>query len=282
MQTALERMQDDLQLRGCRPNTIRCYSRFVRELQDFHRCCASELSVEQVREYVLHLMQHKQLAGSSMATCIAALRFFYDKTLNRPAQVATLIAPKYRRKPYVVLSKSEVLRLMQAVRTPKAGAIVALLYGAGLRCSEVCTLRVQDVDSQRGVLWIRDSKGGKSRQVMLGAILLRSLRAYWKNRPRNLSLYLFPGHPDHTAMSTRAVSYLIERLRQDARIGKRVTPHTLRHSFATHLVEAGTDLRTVQLLLGHLNLQTTAAYLHVSNRHLIAVRSPLETLARQP
>ena len=220
MKTPLDRMHDDLQLRGSRPNTIRSYLGSVSQLQRFYGRCPSKLTAEEVRTFLLHLVQKRHLAKSSIATCVAALRFFYKVTVRRSALADTLVAPRYRRHPHLVLSQEEVRRLVETARTPKARAIVALLYGAGLRASELCKLRSQDIDSRRGVLWIRDGKGGKARQLMLSAHLLRCLRIHWKNRSSNATAYLFPGRPPSVTMSTRAINYLISRLRRDARIIK--------------------------------------------------------------
>ena len=277
MKKPLERFRDDLTLLGRSPNTIKSYLRFLRLLEAFHGRCPSELEAEELRQYLLHLREQKRWAARSIAMSVAAFRMFYGKTLGRPNLAATLISPRVRSKPYTVLSQQEVQQLLAVTRTPRSRAIVSLLYGAGLRVSEACNLRVQGIDSARGFLWVIEGKGGKSRPVMLSARLLHCLRVYWKSRKASPSPYVFPGR-DGQALKTRTMYGIVCRLRQDAMLQKKVTPHTLRHSFATHLVESGTDLRTVQLLLGHRSLRTTANYVQISTGALGAVRSPLDML----
>lgn len=273
-----ERMRGDLQLRGSSHNTISAYLRCIEQLARFHRRCPSQLSPEHIRTYLLYLMRQRHLAAASVAVHVAALRFFYGTTLRRRALAKGIAYPRHRRKPRTILSVQEVQRVLRAARKPRSRAIVALLYGAGLRVSELCTLRIEDIDSERQVIRVRQSKGGKSRQVMLGARLLHILREYWKTRRSDPSLYVFPGR-NGGVITRQAILAMFVALRGAAGIHKTLTPHGLRHCFATHLIESGCDLRTVQLLLGHSRLDTTAIYLQLSNRHLVAVHSPLDALA---
>lgn len=273
-------MRGDLQLRGSSAKTIKAYLGCVTHLERFYRCCPSQLSHEQVRAYLLYLMQERKLSPASVIVYTAAFKVLYGTTLGRDALAAKLVIPKTRRKQPIILSRDEIAKIIRAAKTPRMQAIVCLLYGAGLRVSELCNLRVEDIDSQRGVVRIPHGKGGKPRQVMLSAKLLRTLRVYWKTRAKNTSPYLFPsqGARQGKPMATETIGRLIKALAVDAGISKRLTPHLLRHCFATHLIEAGADLRTVQLLLGHSHIETTSCYLHLSNRHLTAVRSPLDNL----
>ncbi len=272
-----ERLRGDLHLRGRSHNTILTYINCVSQLARFYRCCPSRLSFEQLRLYQLHLLRERRLSAAAIIVHIAALKFFYGTTLGREALAKRLVYPRYRRKPRIILSTQDVQRLLMAARTPKSRAIVALLYATGMRVTELCTLCIADIDSAQQVIHIRQSKGGKSRQVMLGARLLRILRDFWKIRHSNPSPYLFPGR-SRGGITRQAIWKLLRVLRRDAGIDKVLSPHGLRHSFATHLVEGGCDLRTVQLLLGHSRLDTTAIYLQLSTRHLAATRSPLDAL----
>jgi site-specific recombinase XerD len=206
-----------------------------------------------------------------------AIRFLYSVTLKRPQDVTEVVRMKVPMRLPAVLSGTEVERLLGAVRGIKHRALVLLAYGAGLRVSEIARLEVGDIDPKRMLLHVRQSKRGRERYVMLSPILLRALRAYWK-RARPSGPHLFPGRDPDKLMTRVAIHKAIRKAARRAGIEKRVSPHTLRHSFATHLVEAGTDLRSVQVLLGHASLRSTVGYVHVSAARVQALKSPLDEL----
>jgi site-specific recombinase XerD len=212
--------------------------------------------------------------------CVAALRFFFIKTLKRHQFREFLPYPKDRRRLPTVLSREEVSALINAAGTLFRRTLLMTLYGTGMRRSELAHLKVRDIDSQRMIIRVVAGKGGKDRDLPLSPTLLETLREYW--RWRKPKLYLFPtrtrGLPVEEPISDKTVWIACSEAARRAGINKRVTPHTLRHSWATHLLEAGTDLRTIQVLLGHGDLETTAQYLHLSQRHLQAVSNPLDGL----
>lgn len=256
------RMMEDLRLRNRSPRTIQSYTRFVAQFAQHFGRSPAELGDEEIREWLLHLIEVKQVAWSTHNMAVCALRFFYRVTLERPVEIQRLPYAKTPRKLPVVLSREEVGRLLSAVRHPKHRTMLVTAYAAGLRISELVSLQVRDVDSSRMVLNVRNGKGQRDRQAPLSEPLLRRLRLHYRqHRPK---LFLFPGQglperPMHTTGPQRSCKEARER----AGIDKPATVHTLRHSFATHLLESGTDILTIQKMLGHASLRTTAVYLHV-------------------
>jgi site-specific recombinase XerD len=232
---------------------------------------------KEVRSFLIHLRDDKKLNPRSANVYAAALRFLYNTTLGRP-DVAERIPMAKRAKPVpIILSGQEVHALLSAARSLKTLAMLMLMYGAGLRVSEVCKLSAKDIDSQRGLIHIRDSKGGKSRYVTLSARLLACLRAYWRGfRPADE--FLFPGKYGRPHISRDGVAHNLRKVARDAGLKKKISPHDLRHAYATHSLESGTDIRTLQVLLGHSSIQTTAQYLKLSRSHLAKKPSPLEIL----
>jgi integrase/recombinase XerD len=268
-----QRMIEDMRVRNLSPATQRNYlaatSQFARH---FGR---SPADPEQVRVYLNHLVD-RAISSAYFNVIVAALRFLYTITLERDWGVTRLPYQKKHRKLPSVLSVNEVARFLDAVPDVKSRAILITAYAAGLRVSEVAALRVGDIDSQRMTLRVAAGKGGKERLVMLSPKLLAVLRAYWKvERPSD---WLFPGRAKGEHVSIRTVQLACKTARQNAGLGKPVSMHTLRHSFATHLLEAGTDLCTIQLLLGHRSLSSTARYLHVATTTVCAAASPFERL----
>jgi integrase/recombinase XerD len=271
-----QRMIEDMKLRNYAPLTIKVYVLRVATFAKHFGKSPERLGAADVRAYLLYLVQEKHASWSYFDQALCALRFLYRTTLGKKWVIDGIGTPKKQKKLPVVLSPAEVARFFEAVTGLKHRAILMTAYAAGLRVSEVVALRVDDIDSQRMVIRIRQAKGHKDRYVMLSPRLLAILREYWKAaRPTEL---LFPGNVPDRPITPRTVQKACREAQEAAGLGKRVTVHTLRHSFATHLLEAGTNLRTIQILLGHRSLSTTAAYTHVSTAALEATQSPLDRL----
>jgi len=271
------RMTEDLKLRGYRPGTVSEYLRCARAFVAHYMRPPSELGEREIRGFLLYLLVVRKVSPATEKVYLAAIRFLYTHTLGRPEEVVRIPWPRVRRSLPVVLSGTEVTRVLAAVESVKHRAIVTAAYGAGLRIGEACALCVEDIDSRRMVIHVRDGKRGRDRYVMLPQRLLDLLRTYWR-AARPPAPYLFPGQKPGTTISAEAVREALHRATRVAGLRKRVTPHTLRHGFATHLLESGTDLRTIQELLGHGSIRTTARYTHISTRHIARTRSPLDLL----
>jgi site-specific recombinase XerD len=275
--TALRRrMIEDMTLRNFAPLTIKSYVERVADFARHFGISPEHLGPDQIRAYLLHLVQERRISWSYFNQTRSALRFLYRVTLGRDWVVEGVVCAKQPRKLPVVLSLDEIAQFFAAITNLKHRAILVTAYAAGLRVSEVVGLRCDDIDSRRMVIRLRQAKGRKDRYVMLSPRLLSLLRCYWKAvRPKE---YLFPGrHPDRP-ITPRTVQLVCQTALSVSGLKKRVSPHTLRHSFATHLLEGGTDLRTIQILLGHRSLSTTARYLQVATAALRSTRSPLDRL----
>ena len=277
MTSLRRRMLEDMQVRNFSPHTQTSYvqqvSRFARHFQQPPEC----LGPEEIRAYQLYLTNDRKLAVSSILLAVAALRFLYTVTLKKTWPVEDIIpAPKKPQRLPVVLSPDQVLQFLSCVPGPKHRAILTTCYAAGLRISEVLHLRPTDIDSRRMVIRVDQGKGQKDRYVMLSPKLLELLRTWW--RVERSTTWLFPGDRPGQAMSKDAVEQACQRARRRCGIPKPITPHLLRHAFAVHLLEAGTDVRTIQLLLGHRSLATTARYLRIATIKVCATRSPLDWL----
>src|SRR3954468_1375169 len=271
-----QRMIDDMRLRNFAPRTIQIYVERVVTFAKHFGKSPDRLRAADVRAYLLFLINQKHASWSYYNQALAALRFLYRVTLGKKWVLDGIVCPKQPKKLPVVLSLAEVLEFFRAILNLKHRAIVMTAYAAGLRVSEVVALRVDDIDSRRMVIRIRQAKGRKDRYVMLSPRLLELLREYWKaTRPNP---YLFPGQDPDKPLNTRTVQQVCRDARQAAGLSKKATVHSLRHSFATHLLEAGTNIRTIQILLGHSSLRTTAVYTHVSTAALEATQSPLDRL----
>jgi integrase/recombinase XerD len=242
-----------------------------------------QLNPDQVRQYLLHLVRDQHVGWSRYNIARCGLQFFYQITLGQDVQFKKLPCARAPRRLPTVLSREELRRLFDVVgHDLKHKALLMTLYAAGLRVSEALSLKPADIDSPRMLIHVRCGKGNKDRMVKLSPQLLAVLRDYWKaRRPK---VWLFPQHHDpDRPMDSGTAQRIVQRAARRAGITRRVSPHTLRHSYATHLLEAGTDLRTIQLLLGHTNLKTTSIYTHVSQARLNAADSPLDLLyAQQP
>ncbi len=271
-----ERFLQDLQLAERSEPTQRAYVRIVAEFARYSGKSPDRLGREHVRRYLLYLRNEKRLSPSSCHQALSALRFFYRKTLGKDWLLQGVASARGRKKLPVVLSEEEVIRFFLALGSLKYRAILMIEYGAGLRVGEAIVLRVTDIDSSRMVIRIDDGKGGNDRYVILSQRLLAILREYWKAaRPKE---FLFPGRGNTGHISYTSVNRACEQAARDAGLKKPVTTHVMRHSFATHLMENGTDLRIIQMLLGHRSLRTTAVYTHVSRKRLESTKSPLDLL----
>jgi len=276
-----QRMLDDMALRKLSPSTRSKYLRAVINLTCFLGQSPDTATPEDLRRYQLHLVE-TGTSSISLNAAITALRFFFGVTLERPEALARMSTVREPRKLPVVLSCEEVARLIAAAGTPKYQAVLSVAYGAGLRASEVVALKVGDIDSTRMTLRIEQGKGRKDRYAMLSPLLLERLRAWWRaGRAQGKLLdggWLFPGQNPVNPMSTRQLNRICHMAADAAEIDKRVSPHTLRHSYATHLLEQKVDIRVIQVLLGHKRLETTALYTQVATEVLREVDSPLESL----
>jgi site-specific recombinase XerD len=274
-------MLDELQRRNYSQSTVRSYIHAIEDFSKYFRHSPDRLGPEHIRRYQVHLFQDRKLSPGTIEGRTAALRFLYVKTLRRPYLPDHIPFPKRPRRLPTILSQEEVERLIDSTANLMHRAMVMTLYATGLRRAELCLLKVSDIDSQRMVIHVHQGKGGRDRDVLLSSKLLETLRAYWRwMRPRT---YLFPGTVKNwradVPITTKIVWTAVTEAAKRAGITKRVAPHTLRHCFATHMLEAGADLRTIQVLLGHAKLADTTVYLHLSRRHLQAVASPLEAIA---
>ncbi len=276
-----QRMIEDMALRKLAPQTQSHYLRAVIKFTRFLGRAPDTATPEDLRRYQLHLVETGTSSIMLNAT-ITALRFFFAVTLDRPDALEKMSPVREPRKLPVVLSREEVARLIEAASTPKYQAILSLAYGAGLRASEVVNLKVGDIDSTRMTLRIEQGKGRKDRYAMLSPMLLERLRAWWRfAHARGKMLdggWLFPGQNPVNPMSTRQFNRICHLAAEAAGIDKRVSPHTLRHSYATHLLEQKVDIRVIQVLLGHKRLETTALYTQVATEVLREIDSPLEAL----
>ena len=271
------RMIEDMQIRNLTPNTQRVYVAHLVRLACYFGKSPDLLGPAEIRTYLIHLTQERRLAASSIIVAVSAFRFFYTVTLKRAWVVEDDIpAGRQAKKLPVVLSQDEVARFLAAVDNVKHRIVLTVCYATGLRISEAVRLKPAAIDSQRMVIRVEQGKGRKDRYVMLPPKLLDMLRDYWKRtRPDE---WLFPGRYPGQPISPLSIDRTCRKVRQQCGIDKPVAPHALRHAFAVHLLEAGTDLRTIQLLLGHRNLSTTAQYLMIATSKVCATASPLDTL----
>ena len=276
-----QRMIDDMRLRKLAPKTQSAYIRAVRQFALYLGRSPDTASAEDLRNYQLHLVDHG-ISPVSLNAAISGLKFFFDITLDHQELMARMQPVRVPRTLPVVLSPEEVSRLIAAAGNLKHQTALSVAYGAGLRASEVVALKVGEVDSQRMTLRIEQGKGRKDRYAMLSPVLLERLRVWWKvARAQGKMLdggWLFPGLNPIESLSTRQLNRAIHAAAEAAQIDKRVSMHTLRHSFATHLLEQKVDIRVIQVLLGHKKLETTALYTQVATDLLREVISPLERL----
>jgi integrase/recombinase XerD len=269
------RMIDDMTMRNLSPSTQETYIRAVAEFSTFHRRSPDKLGVEHLRDYHLHLVS-RGLTANSIWVKMGALRFFYRTTLRRPDIAKQIPMPRRLDNLPTVLARDEVERLLKAVPELKLRTALITIYSAGLRISEAIALTVRDIDSARMVICVRQGKGRKDRYTVLSKQLLGILRNYWRrSRPVH---WLFPGRNPSRSITKRALQLACRRAAAVAGISKSVTVHTLRHSFATHLLEQGVDIRVIQDLLGHRHIKSTVGYARVAIDMIRQVQSPLELL----
>lgn len=257
-----QRMIADLRIRNYSPRTAECYTRCVAAFARHFERSPAVLGAEHIRAYQTYLVETKRASWVVFNQTVCALRFLYGTTLGRPGLVENIPFPRQPKPLPVVLSRAELARFLRAVPNLKHRTVLMTMYAAGLRLQEALHLRTVDVDSARQCLRIERGKGQKDRYTLLPPTLLQQLRTYWQ-ATRPTSQWLFPSRPATRPLGETAVQRQCGPAARRAGIAKRVTTHTMRHCFATHLLEAGTDLRTIQQLLGHKSLQTTAVYLHV-------------------
>jgi len=278
--TALrQRMTEDMRVRNLALNTQTCYVRQVSLFARHFNKSPEQLGPEDIRAYQVYLTNEKKLAPGSILIAVAALRFLYKVSLQKDWRFEDVIpAPKRPQTLPIVLSPEEVLQFLGCVGSAKHRAILTTCYAAGLRISEAVRLTVPAIDSARMVIRVDQGKGQKDRYVMLSPKLLKTLRDWWRvERPQQ---WLFPGDIPGRHISMDAVEHACQKARRRCPIPKPITPHSLRHAFAVHLLESGTDVRTIQLLLGHRSLATTARYLRIATSTVCSTTSPIDLLPR--
>lgn len=274
-----DKMEGDLKLRGLSENTRKTYLRCAAKFAGHYGKSPFRMGRVEVRDFLLELVEKRKLQPSTYNVYAASLRFLYACTLERPEEVAWVGHMKVRHHLPAILSQDEVERILRELGSLGMQAIILAAYGAGLRVSEVCRLRVEDIDSKRMLIHVKSGKGDRDRYTLLPKRLLAVLRDYWRaERPRGPEL--FPGRKPGTVLTRAAVSKALQNATERAKITKHVTPHALRHAFATHLLEAGTDLRTLQVLLGHKSIRTTVRYTQVSAAQIRRMTSPADRLRK--
>jgi site-specific recombinase XerD len=279
MDTLREKMLAELQLRGITPRTQTAYLREIAKLEKYFKKSPEELGEEEVKEYFVHMLEDRGLSSGTYKYYAAGIKFLYRTTLNRGEVVEKIKYPKAKIKLPVVLDLSEVRTMLSVMENLKHRAVLTITYSAGLRFSETAHLKVTDIDSKRMMVRVRQGKGGKDRYTILSKTTLECLREYWRAyRPKD---WLFEGQKEGSHICYTSIRNIFVEAKERAGITKPVGPHSLRHAFATHLIEAGTSLHHVQLLLGHKSPKTTTVYLHVSKMNLAQVCSPLDSIPEE-
>ena len=269
------RFIDDMTLHGLAPTTQNVYVNAVRQLAGRYGRSPDQLSEQELRDYFTYLIKEKRLASSTLRIQVFAIKFFYDKTLQKPWPTLKILRARRREKLPVVLDPAEAKRLLAVERSPVARMCATLMYSCGLRISEALHLKVTDIDSQRMVVIVRGGKGNKDRQIPLPRRTLELLRDYWRQHRPKTWLFITP---DGRPLADHSVRYYLKKARQDAGIRKRVSCHTLRHSYATNLMAKGADVRIIQVLLGHRSLKTTTLYLHMTSSVMKSVQKAINEL----
>jgi integrase/recombinase XerD len=276
-----EKMLEDLKLRNRSEITQRAYLGCARRFADyFDGRPPATLGDREIREFLLHVVEERGASPATHHQYVAALKFLYSVTLRKPQAVAQIPYPSVPKRLPDILTGSEVERLLSCITSVKYRAICSTAYGTGLRIHEACTLKPQDIDSPRGLIHVREGKGKKAREVMLPERVLQQLREYWRIcRPQGE--WLFPSNASPSRpVNERSVSDALSQAVKAARLKRRVTPHLLRHSFATHLLELGTDLRLIQMLLGHSSFRSTRRYVRLQGAYLRRIKSPIDVIGK--
>jgi integrase/recombinase XerD len=271
-------MLEELQRRNYSQSTVKGYLKIVEAFANYFHRSPDQLGPEQIRAYQVYLFKEKKLNARTVAQHTAALRFFFCKTIKRVYSVEEVPYPKERRRLPNILTREEAIRLIDSAGNLFHRALLMTAYSTGMRRAEVCNLKVEDIDSKRMIIHVREGKGRRDRDVPLSPKLLETLREYWRwMKPKT---YLFPGTVNGSRADKPVTAKMLwvacQEAARHAGIAKPVAPHLLRHSFATHLIEGGADLPTVQALLGHADLKPTSIYLHISERHVKAAGTPLD------
>jgi len=275
-----QRFIEDMHLRGLAPTTQRSYLHYIAEFAKFYRTSPEHLDLEAIRQYELYLLHERKMSPQSINSFVSAVQFLYLVTLEMPWGKECFPRVRVGLTLPVVLSPEEVEQFFRHVGCLKHRAALMLCYGAGLRISEAVKIRIRDIDAQRMLIRVEEGKGRKDRYVMLSPRLLAVLRCYWRAaRPKD---YLFPSWREARHMTSSALSVACREAAKNSGISKRITAHILRHSFATHLLENGTDTRVIQALLGHSRIDTTARYVRVSAHVVAGTPSPLDTAGKRP
>ena len=274
-------MLEELERRNYAASTTRAYLQAVDEFARYFNRPPNQLGPDHIRQYQAYLFRERKLHPNTVIQHLGGIRFFYIKTLKQSWNADLTPYPKKVLHLPSILSREEVHSLIEAAPPPFQRTLLMALYATGLRRAELANLKITDIDSARHVIHVKGGKGRKDRDVMLSQNLLEALREHWRSLRRKPAVWLFPGNRWHTAdhpISTKVIWQACREAAQRAGIRKEVHPHTLRHCFATHLLEDGADLRTIQILLGHRDLEETTIYLHLSQQHLNATASPLDSL----
>ena len=275
-------MLEELERRNYSESTKRAYVQTIEDLARYFKRSPDQLEPAHIRQYQAYLFRDRKLSPNTVNQRTGALRFFFITVLRKSWSIADTPYPKRNFRLPKVLSQQQVAKLIESATTPFYRIILMVLYATGLRRAELTRLKVSDIDSQRMMIHVKGGKGHKDREVMLSPKLLNELRLYWRSLRRKPKTWLFPGNRWHTGeqpMDTKVVWHACREAAVRAGLGTDVHPHTLRHCFATHLLEAGADLRTIQLLLGHRDLEETTIYLHLSSLRLSQTASPLDGLS---
>jgi site-specific recombinase XerD len=277
-----ERMIDDMTIRGMSPGTVKVYVTACLHFAQHYNRSPEHLGLEHIKNYQLHLVRQKKVAWSTLNIAVCALRFLYGTTLGKDWAIKHIPYAKQGRQLPEVLSLEEVAQFLKPIENIKYRAMLVTAYAVGLRLSEVASLRIADIDSRRMVIFVKAGKGRKDRYVMLPPDLLALLRLYWRTVRPGGNIWLFPGAKPDQHIASGTLAKICAKMSKLSGLTKKVTLRTLRHSFATHLLEDGANLLKIKLLLGHSSLLTTSTYLHVATSEVCATRSPLELLPTEP
>jgi integrase/recombinase XerD len=278
MKNVKQRMIDDMNLRGLAPRTQDRYLHAVKALAEYYHRPLSKINERQVRKYLLYLIESKGYAKSTFNIDLSAIKFLYRRTLSREWNLLQLKGTKKSKKLPIVLSRDEVWSLLDQVQRPLPRMCLTLMYTCGMRVSEAVNLRLDDIDGKRMVIWVRNAKGYKDRSVPLPIQTLTQLRIYWlKYKPK---IFLFPSKKSTVPVTTNCVQRCLKATVRQSKIQKNVSCHTLRHSYATHLVEAGVHLRVIQALLGHKSITTTFIYMHLTQGTMVSVQKKINEIMR--